>query len=153
MSDAKTKRATTERQAERLRAYFDEHPGGVTRGQAADAIGVPEASLSRLMAWLRHHATEINHMATCLTIGGVFIYGWADTLYDHQREHFKRRKAEKRSLLISIEMLEESVVEHPESEELRDQLLTARHRLETVENEMAKVGARMKLLRHEADRR
>jgi hypothetical protein len=137
------------RQVERAVAFLDEHPTGVTRRAFAEAIGCPESSVSTIGARLRAKATEIGKTYTCLKIGGEYLNAWAENLRDHLQEHLKRRKNEKRSLRLSIETLEQSVSEHPESEELSNQLMTARHRLETVEHQIEVATGQLHLVRAE----
>lgn len=134
-------------QVERTIALFDEHPGGVSRRMFADEVGVPEKSVHHLMAKLRSRATDVGHIATSLKIGGVWIYGWAEVLDQHYSEHYKRRKNEKRSLRLSIETLEQSVKENPDSIELRRQLQSVKHRFDVVQLEMDELTGQLGVLR------
>jgi hypothetical protein len=122
--------------AERIAVIFDCHTGGVSRQQLADEAEVPERSLGYLMVWMRKNATEVERLATCLQIGGEWIYGWAHVLDDHLREHHKRRKSEARSLAVSVESLTQSYVEQPGSLALQRQLASAKARLIVVEQEI-----------------
>jgi hypothetical protein len=130
-------------------ALFDRSLGGVTRGKFAEEVGIPEASVHNIMARLRANATELGHTARSLKIGGVWIYGWAEILQQHYGEHYKRRKNEKRSLRLSIETLQQSVNENPDSLELRRQLVSARHRLDDVQLEMDELSGQLGLLREQ----
>lgn len=135
------------RQVERIRAVFDEYPGGVTRSRLAQLADVPESSVSRLMVVLRRNATENGNLPVVLQIGGEWTYGWAHLIREHRTEHFKRRKAEKRSLALSIEMLEQSVVQQPKAMDLRRQLTAAKSRLEWVEMEIEELTGQLRLIK------
>lgn len=57
-------------------------------------------------------------------------------LREHYSVLYKRCKSERNALRISITMLEQSLREYPDSERFRDQLDSARDRLEEVETHM-----------------
>lgn len=139
------------RQLDRVRAVFDEHKGGVNRPMLVGLADVQERSVSHLMARLRADATEIGHTPKCLKIGGEWIYGWADTMYEHREEAYKRADREARSLKLTIETLTQSVAEHPEADDLRRRLVSTRHRLETVEMEMGELTGQLRLLKLESE--
>jgi hypothetical protein len=142
-----TRKHRVARQVERIKAVFDEYPGGVSRARLAFLADIPEASVSRLMVILRRNATEIGKLPVALQIGGEWTYGWAHLLREHRTEHHKRRKAEKRSLALSIEMLEQSVNEQPKAADLKRQLTAANARLEWVEMEIEELSGQLRLIR------
>jgi hypothetical protein len=148
---SRSRKERTLAQAERVVAIFDANPGGVSRGQLAMLADIPEQSVSRVMAHLRNHALDYEHVAFTLKIGGEWIYGWADALRDHMEEHKKRRQNEARSLRLSVETLAQSVSEQPESLVLRSQLLSAKHRLEDVELQVEALTGQLRLVRQETD--
>jgi hypothetical protein len=146
-----TRQQRRARQLERVSAVFDEHAGGLSRAMAAHLADIPEKSMSSLMAALRRDALEIGRTAMTLQIGGEWIYGWAESLQQHRQEHYKRRKNERRSLLLTIETLTQSVAEHPDAGDLRRQLTSAKHRLEDVELQMEELSGQLRLIRQEME--
>ena len=135
------------RRAERVEVIFDLHDGGVSRGQLAMEAEVPESAIGSLMVWMRKNATEVGRTATCLQIGGEWIYGWAQVLRDHLLEHSKRRKNEARALAVTIETLEQSCSEQTDSLALRRQLASAKARLIVVEQEIEEAAGLLSTLR------
>lgn len=137
-------------QVDLIRTVFDLYPGGVTRSDLAIYAEIPEHAISSVLPRMRKMATEIEHIPAVLKIGGVWIYGWAVAMRQHHEEHLKRCKNEKRTLRISIEMLEQSVREHPDSEVMQDRLRRARHTLEDVDVEIQRLaGVLTQLVRQE----
>jgi hypothetical protein len=144
-----TRAFRTARQLERAQEFLDEHRAGGTRAQFAEAVGCPESSVSAIGAALRRSATEIGKTFTCLKIGGVYIYAWAESLRDHKQEHLKRRKNELRALKISIETYEESTREHPDDAALEMQLVTARGRRDIVEAQIRELTGQLHIINTE----
>lgn len=137
-------------QVERISRVFNEHPGGVSRQRLSEEAFVPETSIPSLLARMRASALNLEHLPAVLKIGGVWVYGWAGSLRAHNEEHYKRRKNEHKSLRLSIAMLKQSVLEHPNASEVQDQLRAAQHRLEDVEAQIARLAEVLSLLRQEA---
>ena len=137
---------------DRISQVFDTYRGGVSKSHLVALAEVPEESVGALMVALRKQALDIGHIPMVLKIGGEWIYGWADSLQQHQSEHHKRRKNEARSLALSIEMYSQSLVEHPDNEHLKYQLRSATHRLEDVEAQLEVLTGQLRLIKQEIER-
>lgn len=145
--DEERRNATAAERAERVAIVFDLHTAGVPRAQLAGEAEVPPESISHLIAWLRRHATEVGHVATCLPIGGEWIYGWAHVIDQHIQEQHKRAELEARSLRVTKEMLVQSCVEQPDDLTLERRKADVTARLIVVEQMIAELGRACRALR------
>jgi hypothetical protein len=98
-----------------LDALFRAHPAGSTRAACAQAAGIEEAEVGRVLVELRKQAPVRGQMAEVFEepVTGQWLYGYCGLLEDHHVEHHKRWRDRYSRFTIDVAMYEVSVLQYP----------------------------------------